>query len=186
MTVFNRKFAVLAVGAAAALALLASAQEKQEKGGQPAVGKQAPTFTTKAMSGKEIKFPEAYKGKVVLLDFWATWCPPCRKEIPYLVKAWDKHHESAFDILGVSLDGSRRISAEKVTDFTKDKGMKWEQVYENVEALGGPYNIQFIPTAFLIDGDTGTILAMGDDLHGDELMKTVDKHVKAKVEQKSK
>src|SRR5262249_5337412 len=77
------------------------------KAGQPALA-----FPAKDMHGKEVAFPKSYAGKVVMLDFWATWCGPCRGEIPYLVKAYQKYHSQGFEVLGISLD--RENQAETV------------------------------------------------------------------------
>src|SRR5713226_7490914 len=91
-------------------------------------GQKAPAFEAKTTEGKSVKFPESYKGKVVLLDFWATWCPPCRAEVPHLVEAYKQFHAKGFEVLGVSLD--RPNSGEQLSKFTGDKEMSWPQVYD--------------------------------------------------------
>src|SRR5712675_891831 len=92
------------------------------------VGGKAPAFEAKSTDGKTIKFPEDYKGKVVLLDFWATWCGPCRSEMPNVVSSYEKLHEQGFEILGISLD--RDNQGDKLAAYTRDNKMPWPQVYD--------------------------------------------------------
>ena len=146
----------------------------------PAVGEKAENFITKTMSGKKIELHESYKGKLVLIDFWATWCPPCVREVPHLVEANEKYGEKGLVILGVTLDGPR-IPVEKVTDFTKKNDMAWEQIYDDATEIAQAYQVSTIPTAILVDGDSGKILALKDELRGASLDKVLNKHVAAKM-----
>src|ERR1022692_4414081 len=81
-------------------------------------GGKAFAFHAKTVDGKVINFPDDYKGKVVLLDFWATWCPPCRRELPRVVAAYNKYHDKGFEIVSVSLDQPRHGPA--LMQFVKD------------------------------------------------------------------
>jgi thiol-disulfide isomerase/thioredoxin len=72
-----------------------------------AKGQKAPAFQTKTVDGKTVNFPADYKGKLVLLDFWATWCPPCRAELPNVISAYNQYHDKGFEIVSVSLDQPR-------------------------------------------------------------------------------
>ncbi len=139
-------------------------------------GKKIEGFSAKDMDGNAISFPNTYKGKLVMLDFWATWCGPCRGEIPGLVKAYEKYHPKGFEICGVTLD--QENMADKVREFTKGAGMTWQQIYDgkfwNAE-IAQKYVIQAIPAAFLVDGDTGEIVASGDQLRGESLVPTLEK-----------
>ena len=138
----------------------------------------APTFKAQALSGGTINFPADFKGKIVLIDFWATWCRPCRAELPNVVRAYDRYHARGFDVVGVTLDGIQRVPATRVESFTADQKMKWQQVYADAADVARSYGVDAIPAAFLVDGDTGTILAAGDATHGDALSATIERYLK--------
>src|SRR5437016_12598023 len=88
----------------AAVAGLAFAKGTTDKPKTPAKGDKVISFTTTTTDGKKVVFPDDFKGKVVLLDFWATWCGPCMGEAPNVVAVYKKYHEKGFEILGISLD----------------------------------------------------------------------------------
>lgn len=132
-----------------------------------AVGKKAVPFQMESLDGKAIDFPKTYAGKIVMLDFWATWCGPCIAELPNVKKAYETWHDKGFEILGVSFDNKDMTA--KLTEFTKEKGMPWAQVYEGKgweTTLGEMYDVSSIPFVLLVDGDTGEILATTNQLRG--------------------
>lgn len=129
------------------------------------IGQKAPDFKAKDAEGKEIKLSDNLGKGYVLIDFWASWCAPCRKENPNLIKAYDKYKEKGFEIIGVSLDNKTKPWLGAIE---KD-GLKWTQLIdENAWAGEGVvnYGVRLIPANFLIDKD-GTIVAK--NLKGEDL-----------------
>lgn len=134
----------------------------------------APDFTAPTPDGKEITLSKI-RGKVTIVDFWAAWCGPCRKENPNVVKVYEKYHDKGLEIIGVSLDGNPRqkdAKQEWLNAIEKD-GLKWHQV-SNLNYFNDPvakkYNIRSIPATFILDSE-GKIVAK--NLRGPALEKKI-------------
>jgi len=107
----------------------------------------APDFALKSFDGKTVKLSD-YKGKVVIIDFWATWCPPCRKGIPDLISIQNEYKNDVV-IIGISLDGEKTI--KDVPGFVKSYGINYPIVYGNEKVVIDYGGIEGIPTAFVVD-----------------------------------
>jgi peroxiredoxin len=140
-----------------------------------AIGAQAPDFSQTTPEGKVVRLAD-YRGKYVLVDFWASWCRPCRQENPAVVKVYNEFKGRNFDILGVSLDNEQ--GREKWLKAIRDDQLAWMQVsdlkgWENEVAR--LYHVQGVPQNFLID-PSGKIIAA--NLRGDELQAALAKYLK--------
>jgi peroxiredoxin len=129
-------------------------------------GKKAPDFTLNDVNGKPVSLSSKIGTRLLLIDFWAGWCSPCRLENPNVLKAYQEFNKKGFDIIGVSLD---RTKDEWVKAIADDK-LPWTQVsdlkYFN-SAAAKLYNVTAIPANFLLD-EKGTIIATnlrGEALH---------------------
>lgn len=102
---------------------------------------------TNINSGKEFSLSE-FAGKVIIVDFWATWCPPCRQQVPVFNALYEKYKSQGLEIVGVSLD---RDGAKGVIDFTKKYKMQYTVVMGDADVVSIYGGITGIPTAFILD-----------------------------------
>jgi peroxiredoxin len=109
--------------------------------------KVAPDFALKDADGRTVRLSD-YKGKVVLLDFWATWCGPCRMEIPWFIEMQRQNRDRGFEVLGVSMDDN---GWEDVKPFLAEMGVNYRIVIGNDRTAAIYGGVESLPTTFLID-----------------------------------
>jgi len=143
---------------------LVDIRSKQQAAGRTEIGAVAPEIVLKTPEGETIKLSD-FKGKVTMIDFWASWCKPCRMENPNVVKVYNKYKSKGFEIFGVSLDQD----GEKWVEAIAQDGLTWKHGSELKfwqSSFVSAYNLDGIPMTYLLD-ENGIIIAKG--LRGEQL-----------------
>jgi len=136
--------------------------------GATEIGGKAPNFVGTTPEGKKLSLTQAM-GKVTIIDFWASWCRPCRMESPYLVEIYNKYHDQGLNVIGVSLDKNKDSWLRAI----KDDGLKWQHVSELKfwqDPIAKKYGVTSIPKTFILDAK-GVIRAK--NLRREELEKKI-------------
>lgn len=112
------------------------------------VGHPAPDYQAVTLEGEPVSLAD-YRGQVVLLNVWATWCAPCRVEIPELQELQDRLGERGLRVVGVSVDGSG--TQERVRRFQREVGMSYESLFDPQDRVSPTFDVFGVPATFLID-----------------------------------
>ncbi|WP_168188844.1 peroxiredoxin family protein [Thermoflavimicrobium daqui] len=114
-------------------------------------GKPAPKFNLVTLEGKSVKLSD-YRGKKVILNFWATWCPPCQAEMPHMQKFYEKNKENGVEILAVNLTSMDKGTAA-IRKFVKDYRLTFPILLDKDGAVGSQYQAISIPTSYILDAN---------------------------------
>lgn len=114
----------------------------------PKIGAAAPDFALKSSSGKNLKLSE-HRGEVVMINFWATWCGPCRQELPLLNRLHEQYRKTGFTLLGVNID-DRQDAAQ---DMAKKLGITFPVLFDTDKRVSRLYDVNAMPSTVLIDRD---------------------------------
>lgn len=115
----------------------------------PSQGFPAPSFTLPDLEGKEVSLTD-YRGQVVLLNIWATWCPPCKEEMPSMEKLYQQLNGKGFQILAVSID---KEDTKVVKDFVQKNGLSFTILHDRKNILWNKYGMTGVPESFIIGKD---------------------------------
>ncbi|MEK4029364.1 thiol-disulfide oxidoreductase ResA [Pseudobacillus sp. FSL P4-0506] len=128
-------------------------QNFNKNDGHLRIGDKAPNFSLKSIDGKETK-PSHIKGKLVLVNFWGSWCEPCKREMPLIEKTYKTYKNQGFEVLSVNM----REPYWTVLNYIKQEGLTFEVLQDSTGEMTNAYNVYYLPATFLI-GNDGKILA---------------------------
>jgi len=114
----------------------------------PAVGSPAPDFTLRSSSGKNLKLSE-FRGQVVMINFWATWCAPCREELPHLNRLHQQYRRAGFVLLGVNIDDNPKAAQAMATHVK----LGFPVLFDTDKQVSKRYDVDAMPSTLIIDRD---------------------------------
>ena len=161
--------------------LVVDASSGDAKFVSPLTGKPAPDFALEDLTGKKVSLAD-YKGKAVLINFWATWCAPCKIETPWLVELRNQYAAQGFEILGLSADDLDKDDAKKLADEKKDIGRTADQLHIPYPVLidGGSLDKSYggldeLPMSFYVDRSGNVVAAQMGLTSKDEMEANIKK-----------
>lgn len=110
------------------------------------IGKPAPDFALKSTTGQNLRLSE-YRGDVVMINFWATWCGPCRQEMPLLDDLYNRYERVGFKLLGVNIDDN----SQRAIDMMKELGVNFPVLFDNTKDVSKLYNVNAMPVTVILD-----------------------------------
>lgn len=141
MNIKNRSARGWLAGALLCLPLIAQAVSTQEP---------APDFTLKSLAGPNLRLEE-YKGQVVLINFWATWCGPCRQELPLLDRIHQRYQDAGFAVLGINVEGEDKVAEAEA--MIGSAGVTFPVLVDEGQRISELYGLEAMPTSVVVDRD---------------------------------
>ncbi|MEJ2602062.1 MAG: TlpA disulfide reductase family protein [Gammaproteobacteria bacterium] len=132
--------------AALALAMVAVLAAPAFAGKGALDGQQAPDFALKSLAGENLRLSE-YRGDVVMINFWATWCGPCRQEMPLLDELYNRYERVGFRLLGVNIDDDPR----RATEMARDLGVSFPVLFDDRKEVSRLYQVEAMPVTVILD-----------------------------------
>jgi cytochrome c biogenesis protein CcmG/thiol:disulfide interchange protein DsbE len=130
-----------------------------------------PEFRLQSVSNTELIQSQDYRGKLMLINFWATWCPPCRKEIPSLIELQKQYNAQGFTVIGISVD---KAGVEIIKKFGEKMGINYPLAVGTTEIANGFGSISGIPASFLIDRKGNIAKSYAGYVTHEQLQKDID------------
>lgn len=131
----------------------------------------APDFQLQSVSNAELIQSQNYRGKLMLINFWATWCPPCRKEIPSLIELQKQYNAQGFTVIGISVD---QAGVEIIKKFSEKMGINYPLAVGTTEITKGFGSVSGIPASFLIDKKGNIAKSYAGYVTHEQLQKDID------------
>lgn len=138
----------LATATAGVLSVALAACGPGSGGGSPAVGEQAPEYALSTLGGEGIRLAD-YRGEPVLLNFWATWCTPCRTETPFLQSLHELYEDRGLRVIGVSMDSPG--SLDEIRSFVGEMGVTYDILHDSRQAGMDRFSIMGLPATYVLD-----------------------------------
>jgi peroxiredoxin len=131
-----------------AVAMLVLGITGSAHGKMPDIGSAAPDFTLRSSTGKNLKLSE-YRGQVVMINFWATWCAPCRQEMPHLSRLYEQYRKAGFMLLGVNIDDNPKAAQA----MAEQLGVRFPVLYDTTKQVSKQYDVDAMPSTVIVDRD---------------------------------
>lgn len=138
----------VSAGRLLAAAILALGVAGSAHGKPPEIGSVAPDFTLRSSTGKSLKLSE-YRGRVVMINFWATWCSPCRQELPHLERLYGQYRKAGFMLLGVSIDDHPKAAQA----MARQLGVRFPVLFDSAKQVSKRYDVDAMPSTLIVDRD---------------------------------
>ena len=145
------------------------------------VGRRMPALWLRTRSNETVRLPDSYRGKLVLLDLWASWCPPCVEALPTIARAYASLHGKGLEVVGVDLDEAGALAGADA--LGRSRGIVWTEVADGkgwANPIVGRLGVEEIPKLLLVDGDTGRIVATEAEMTAGGIEATLASAVRAK------